>query len=51
MSDHECREGRSCVCSIQALEPDETCPVHGCGEYPPRCYECGRYFKQEMTEI
>jgi hypothetical protein len=26
-----------------ALEPDERCPVHGPGEFPPRCAECGRF--------
>lgn len=34
------------MCSIQALEPDEECPVHGIGEWPPRCVYCGQYMKQ-----
>jgi hypothetical protein len=38
---HEHRLGRTCVCSVQALEPDESCPIHGAGEWPPRCEECG----------
>jgi len=45
MSTHECREGRSCVCSISDLEPREDCPIHGGAHMlPARCAECGRYF-------
>ena len=33
----------TCECSLTALEPDENCPVHGLGEYPPRCGVCGRF--------
>jgi len=46
MADHECREqGRrpeDCICDSHRGEPDERCPVHGAGEWPPRCEECGR---------
>lgn len=38
---HVCHESRTCTCSIIADEPDESCPVHGAGEYPPRCCVCG----------
>lgn len=37
MSTHTCKESDCCTCSMAALEPDEQCPVHGMGEYPPRC--------------
>jgi hypothetical protein len=42
MTTHECHPPRSCCCSIQALEPDEQCPIHG---HPTRfpCVECGRF--------
>lgn len=48
---HVCRESRSCVCSIQALEPDEECPVHGVGEWPPRCDVCGRFMKWSKSSV
>lgn len=40
---HECREARACCCSVTALAPNEECPVHGSGPWPPRCGECGRF--------
>jgi hypothetical protein len=43
---HVCSEDKTCTCSIQALEPDEECPVHGAGPYPPRCGKCGRFIKR-----
>lgn len=43
MSAHICEEGKGCVCSLQALEPDEDCPVHGPGPWPPRCASCGKF--------
>ena len=46
---HECRESKTCMCSLTALEPNESCPVHGWGEYPPRCCECGRFLKRERS--
>lgn len=39
---HECRRPRTCCCSIQGLEPDEDCPIHG-WPWPPKCEECGRF--------
>jgi hypothetical protein len=41
---HKCQEGRSCCCSITALEPDDDCPLHGY-PWPPRCEICGRFMK------
>ena len=41
VSPHIHHESRTCVCSMQALEPDEQCPIHGTGEWPPRCEVCG----------
>ena len=43
MSEHYCRKGTTCTCSVQGLEPDEDCPIHGCGQWPPRCEVCGRF--------
>jgi hypothetical protein len=40
---HVCKRDRTCRCSVIGLEPDDNCPIHGCGEWPPRCGECGRY--------
>ena len=43
---HVCVEDKTCTCSSQALEPDEACPVHGLGPYPPRCGKCGKFIKR-----
>lgn len=40
---HECKEDKTCSCSLQALEPDEECPAHGAGPWPPRCGVCGGF--------
>jgi hypothetical protein len=40
--EHTCHRNRSCTCSIQGLEPDDDCPIHSDGEFPPRCCVCGR---------
>jgi hypothetical protein len=45
MCDHKCKRPHSCTCSSQALDPDEDCPVHQLGEWPPRCGVCGRFMK------
>lgn len=42
---HECRESRTCCCSQQATEPDWNCPIHGDGEWPPRCEVCGKFMR------
>lgn len=42
---HVCRESKTCTCSLLALEPEESCPQHGVGEWPPRCVVCGRFMK------
>jgi len=44
---HVCRESKTCACDIQGLEPNEECPVHGAGEYPPRCGTCGRFITRD----
>ena len=28
---------------MSALEPDDNCPMHAGGEWPPRCEVCGQY--------
>ena len=48
---HVCAEGKTCTCSMLALEPDEDCPVHGAGPYPPRCGKCGRFIKRPNPTI
>ena len=48
---HQCRRSRTCCCSSQALEPDDECPIHGAGEWPPRCCVCGRFMKWSEPEI
>jgi len=34
-----------CCCSTTALEPDDDCPTHTSGEWPPRCELCGQFMK------
>jgi len=46
-AEHECRESQTCTCYQLALEPDESCPQHGAGEWPPRCEVCGRFIKRK----
>lgn len=41
-SGHVCARPSTCKCSPVGDEPNELCPVHGGGEWPPRCAECGR---------
>ena len=45
MKQHEHKRPAMCSCDIQGLEPDEECPVHGYGEFPPRCEMCGQFMK------
>lgn len=47
---HICCESRTCVCGIIADEPDEKCPVHGAGEWPPRCCYCGKFMQREEPD-
>ena len=47
---HYCRESDTCCCSLTALEPDEDCPIHGSGPWPPRCVECGRFMPGSVRE-
>jgi hypothetical protein len=42
---HDCKVIDYCICSSQALEPDENCPIHGYGIWPPRCMHCGKFMK------
>lgn len=48
---HECRESTVCQCRMDADEPDERCPVHGAGMYPPKCAVCGRYMRPNRQEV
>jgi hypothetical protein len=48
-SKHECRRSSTCCCSMSALEPDESCPIHGAGEWPPRCEICGKFMRRIQT--
>lgn len=49
MTNHICSESKYCCCSVQALEPDDQCPLHG-HPWPPRCEACGRYTKWPRPE-
>jgi hypothetical protein len=43
---HICKQSKVCTCSAYMLEPRETRPVHGAGEYPLRCGTCGRFMSR-----
>lgn len=42
---HTCERATGCCCSSAALEPDQDCPVHSGGEFPPRCIHCGKFMR------
>ena len=44
---HVCQRPKTCCCSLLADEPDEACPVHGMGEWPPRCETCGQFMPRK----
>lgn len=44
---HVCRESKTCCCYPLADEPDDDCPVHAGGPWPPRCEICGRFIKRK----
>lgn len=48
---HKCKQLDYCICDISALEPNENCPVHAAGIYPPRCVICGRFMKIKNNGI
>ena len=48
MKNHTCVESDTCTCSIVALEPNDNCPIHGCGEWPPRCKICGKFLRHDV---
>lgn len=50
MKPHICVESNTCICAITADEPDDKCPVHGAGEWPPRCCRCGAFMKREEPD-
>lgn len=49
-SAHACKEQDWCCCSPTGLEPDEDCPVHGPGPWPPRCCICGHFLPYSIRE-
>ena len=48
---HEHRQSTICTCYLLALEPKETCPSHGYGEWPPRCGTCGQFIAARNKEV
>lgn len=51
MKEHLCAPFNYCICSAQALEPNERCPVHGFGFYPDKCRFCGRFISKSASNI
>lgn len=47
---HKHERPNTCICYILALEPNENCPIHGYGEWPPRCKICGKFMPYEVLE-
>jgi len=50
LREHVCAPSRTCCCYQLALEPHENCPIHGGGEWPPRCAECGKFLKWKRDD-
>lgn len=48
---HICQESTTCSCYLLGDEPNESCPIHGAGEWPPRCYHCGQFIKREDSDL
>jgi len=46
MKPHKHKRQDWCNCSSSALEPEDSCPIHGQAEYPPGCYLCGQFLKR-----
>jgi hypothetical protein len=51
MKPHICRKSNTRGCYQLATEPDEECPVHGIGPWPPRCEVCGRFVKRNLVWV
>jgi len=47
---HKCVESTTCCCDIQKLEPNENCPIHGYGQWPPRCEICGQFMNRGLRK-
>lgn len=45
---HICKEPTRCICCLSSMEPEDKCPLHGCG-YIPRC-GCGRWMKWKIKK-
>jgi hypothetical protein len=48
---HNCKRLDLCICSQLSNEPNENCPIHGNGEWPPRCMICGKFMKFPTIEM
>ena len=40
---------RQTWCDCWGWEPNERCPIHGQGEFSPRCCLCGQFIKWDLT--
>jgi len=50
MKEHKCCPIDYCTCSILADEPNEDCPIHCSGPWPPRCGDCGRFLEKSAND-
>ena len=51
MKEHVCKEIDWCDCDQMMDTPKETCIIHGCGDWPPRCAVCGRFMAIASRKI
>jgi hypothetical protein len=49
MHSHQCSRALVCSCSPLFGERNPQCRVHGRGEWPRRCDECGRFMRDVIT--
>ena len=47
---HSCKKEDYCTCYPLALEPSDTCELHGSGNFPKQCVICGRFLSLVMKE-
>jgi hypothetical protein len=50
MKPHIHQRPHTCCCSLSALEPADNCPIHGGGDWPPRCEICGQFVQWDKPQ-
>jgi hypothetical protein len=51
MESHKCEESKTCRCYLLSDTPNEDCPIHGAGPWPPRCKICGKFINWNCRQL